>query len=371
MGTINLKLAELRKERGLTQQELGDILSVSYQTISKWENGVSLPDITVLPMLSEFFQVSVDGLLGLVPLGEEYRPTTSDRQEYWKNRISYVKGKRKKFWNTDYMQFLIEKVWHIDKPVHILDCCCGFGYLGLLMMPLLPEGSTYTGIDFTKEMIEEGRKLFAAEGLQGEFILDDLFQVNPAKKYDLVISQAVLRHVNNGEQFLQKMTQFLAEGGLLVSMECNREFEEDGLYIEGLDYSYLCEHNGVSKLWKTEYLMQNRDYSIAMKVPHLMRKLGLRNVDVRMNDRVTYLAPEQEDYQSMMQRILQTEQWEAEKSVEQAEQLIRHFMNRGTTRKDAEDYIRRQNTIIRHLREHAEDAALTQFIGLMISYGWK
>lgn len=38
---INLRIAELRKRNHLTQQELGDILSVSYQTISKWENGVS------------------------------------------------------------------------------------------------------------------------------------------------------------------------------------------------------------------------------------------------------------------------------------------------------------------------------------------
>lgn len=43
MGTINLKIAELRKARGMTQQELGDILSVSFQTVSKWENNVTMP----------------------------------------------------------------------------------------------------------------------------------------------------------------------------------------------------------------------------------------------------------------------------------------------------------------------------------------
>lgn len=39
---IQFKLAELRKRKRLTQQELGDILGVSYQTVSKWENGVVL-----------------------------------------------------------------------------------------------------------------------------------------------------------------------------------------------------------------------------------------------------------------------------------------------------------------------------------------
>ena len=38
---IDLKIAELRKRNGMTQQELGDILSVSDKTVSKWENGGS------------------------------------------------------------------------------------------------------------------------------------------------------------------------------------------------------------------------------------------------------------------------------------------------------------------------------------------
>ena len=72
----------------------------------------------------------------------------------------------------------------------------------------------------------------------------------------------------NGELFLQKMISFVKDGGLIVSIECNREFEADGLYIRGMEYDKLCRHEGLSKLWKTELERQNRDYSIAMKVPH-------------------------------------------------------------------------------------------------------
>lgn len=53
---INFKLAQLRKQNNLTQQELGDILNVSYQTISKWENGVVYPDISMLPRISSFLE---------------------------------------------------------------------------------------------------------------------------------------------------------------------------------------------------------------------------------------------------------------------------------------------------------------------------
>lgn len=90
------------------------------------------------------------------------------------------------------MEFLITKVWKIDKPVKVLDCGCGFGFLGLLMMPFLPSGSTYTGIDMVDNLIETGHKLFASGGLQGEFIHTDVYDYSEEENYDVVICQAVL-----------------------------------------------------------------------------------------------------------------------------------------------------------------------------------
>ena len=81
----------------------------------------------------------------------------------------------------------------------------------------------------TEEMPKERRKLFAAEGLQGEFIISDILDWKPTEQYDMVVSQTLLRHVNCGERFLQKMIEFLTEGGLLVSMKCNWEFDVDDL----------------------------------------------------------------------------------------------------------------------------------------------
>lgn len=285
---INFKLAELRKKNNLTQQELGDILNVSYQTISKWENNVVFPDISVLPQISNYFGVSVDALLGLVPMGEEYSPSNSGTVEYWDERLEYLKMTRKSMWNEDYFQFLIRDVWKITRPITVLDCGCGYGALGLLIMPLLPKGSRYVGIDFSKNMIESAVKTYQNSGIEAEFILSDILSYQPKEKYDMVISQAVLRHVDDGEMFLRKMADLLRKEGILVSLECNREFEADGLYVRGMDYAKLCHHDGLKKLWKTELEMQNRDYSIAMKIPHYMKKLGLKNIASRMNDRVTF-----------------------------------------------------------------------------------
>ena len=61
---IGTTIAALRREKGLTQDALAAQLGVSAQAVSKWENGLSCPDILMLPEIAEFFDVSVDALFG-------------------------------------------------------------------------------------------------------------------------------------------------------------------------------------------------------------------------------------------------------------------------------------------------------------------
>lgn len=63
------KLFELRKEKGLSQEDLANRLDVTRQTVSKWELGDSTPDLDRLVLLAELFEVSLDELvLDKVPL---------------------------------------------------------------------------------------------------------------------------------------------------------------------------------------------------------------------------------------------------------------------------------------------------------------
>ena len=59
------KIADLRKENKLTQAELGNKLNVTAQAVSKWENGLSEPDIESIKKMCEIFGVSVDEFLGV------------------------------------------------------------------------------------------------------------------------------------------------------------------------------------------------------------------------------------------------------------------------------------------------------------------
>ncbi len=63
MTQIGKFIAVLRKERGLTQWQLGDKIGVTNKTVSRWETGVYLPPAEALLIMSEIFDVSVDELL--------------------------------------------------------------------------------------------------------------------------------------------------------------------------------------------------------------------------------------------------------------------------------------------------------------------
>ena len=55
---IGNKIKTLRKQRGITQEQLAESPGISFQAISKWENNIALPDITLAPALANYFGVT-------------------------------------------------------------------------------------------------------------------------------------------------------------------------------------------------------------------------------------------------------------------------------------------------------------------------
>ncbi|NLO09701.1 MAG: helix-turn-helix domain-containing protein [Clostridiales bacterium] len=64
MNSIGDKIKLLRKLKGITQEELSDVLHISFQAISKWENGLAQPDISIIPLIANYFGVTIDELFG-------------------------------------------------------------------------------------------------------------------------------------------------------------------------------------------------------------------------------------------------------------------------------------------------------------------
>ena len=80
---FNEKLQQLRKQRGLTQEELAEAIYVSRTAISKWESGRGYPNIESLKALSKFFAVSIDELL----TGEKILDIAEEENKFKISRI--------------------------------------------------------------------------------------------------------------------------------------------------------------------------------------------------------------------------------------------------------------------------------------------
>ena len=83
--TIGEILKELRKANGMTQEQVAEALNVSFQSISRWENGLSYPDITLIPIIARLFNVSTDTLFDM---------DTTDRKRTWERYEQQYKDYR-------------------------------------------------------------------------------------------------------------------------------------------------------------------------------------------------------------------------------------------------------------------------------------
>ena len=63
LPTIGYQIQSLRKSKGYTQNQLGDMVGVSFQAVSKWERGETLPDISTFASLAEVLGTTIDNLL--------------------------------------------------------------------------------------------------------------------------------------------------------------------------------------------------------------------------------------------------------------------------------------------------------------------
>ena len=69
--SIGKNIRKLRKERNLTQEELAELLNITSQAISKWENETGMPDISQIIPLASVFGVSTDLLFGISSTNEQ------------------------------------------------------------------------------------------------------------------------------------------------------------------------------------------------------------------------------------------------------------------------------------------------------------
>ena len=223
----------------------------------------------------------------------------------WNKEIEYLQSTRRRMWNDDYFEFLVRKVWKIEEPVNILDFGCGYGDLGLRLMPLVPDGSSYTGLDIADELIDKAKYIFKDSDFENRFEVVDLLEYEPVKKYNVVICQSVLRHIPKAKDVLKKMVASAEKDGLVICIEPSRRIENAGLYIDAPGYDVFGNDQFLKQKWTGEAESGGRDFLIGMKIPQYMRELGLKNVDVRVNDYVEHISRLDDDYEEKKRAFAQ------------------------------------------------------------------
>lgn len=116
---LGKKIKQLRLKAGLTQNRLAEKLGIGAQSVSKWENGIAMPDITTLPLLAEVFGVSIDDMFDLSTEqrfnrienrldAEEELPQDVfwEYEEFLKNRLTVQESKKRA---TELIAYLY---WH-------------------------------------------------------------------------------------------------------------------------------------------------------------------------------------------------------------------------------------------------------------------
>ena len=88
MLQIGEKIKTLRKQKNISQEVFAGYLGVTFQAVSKWENGITLPDVTLIPAIASFFGVSTDELFDFNLYETE-------------KRVEEIVCEHSRYWNTD------------------------------------------------------------------------------------------------------------------------------------------------------------------------------------------------------------------------------------------------------------------------------
>ena len=159
MSTIGKRIAEFRKKKNLKQDELAEMLGVSPQAVSKWENDLSCPDISLLPELSRILGISIDELVQ----GKKEEPVVTvlpeeERKDIDKMMLRIIVESK----NGDHVR--------VNLPMALVKVTLEMG----MNMPQINGNEALSGIDFTQilKMVELGAigNLVEVESADGDIV---------------------------------------------------------------------------------------------------------------------------------------------------------------------------------------------------------
>lgn len=175
-------IVRLRKQFGLTQEQLAAQVGVTFQSVSKWETGQTLPDVVLLPKLAGIFEVSIDALLGYLPSQNkisEYETKYLQQEYYWGTAPSE-------------MCYEVMKLKPPVRPWTVLDIGCGEGKDAVFFAR---NGYTVSAFDIADEGLSKAKQLAAANNVEINFFKANLWDYRLQSDFDIIFSSGVFHYI--------------------------------------------------------------------------------------------------------------------------------------------------------------------------------
>lgn len=203
MNSFGKNIYNLRKKMSMTQEELAEKVNVSFQAVSKWENGVSLPDISALPLIARALGCSIDSILGYTV---EQKVISDYERRYDADEY---------YWGVEPSQMCYEVMKLIPpvRPLKLLDIGCGEGKDAVFFAK---NGYKVTAFDITKAGIDKARKLADKHCVNVNFFKADAADFRLESEFDVIFCSGVLHFIPNElrREVFDNYQRHTAKGGI-------------------------------------------------------------------------------------------------------------------------------------------------------------
>lgn len=287
----------------------------------------------------------------------------------WNSQADYLMQTRSLYLNDDYMEFLVDQVWKLDVPVNVIDFGCGFGYMGLKLLPLLPAGSSYIGLDLADALLAKARDMFDRTLYRTRFVEADVTKIELEEDhYDVAVCHALLLHMPDPISVLKRMSRCVKSGGLVVCIEPHWIGCMANTYYHGDRQSTYVKLGALQSLYEEDAGRTGKDGNIGIKVPVYMDDVGLTDIECRLSDKVNLLLP----HQNPDQRIRMFVSLQAEghgSSPQSQEQFKEQLKSRGLSAEEAQHQYEAECALAARYEQYGTNQKVVYAPGMMPTFG--
>lgn len=264
MKEIANSIRTLRSEHHMTQAQLANKLGVQYQTVSKWENGITIPDTAMLPCLADLFGVTIDELFGRKQVGCS-NIIPDNRTEFLLHTYSRMYDPEAGPWNLSvenkYLMYrfadFFEKHFVVSEATNICNIGIGAGEWDIYLSYKLKNGSL-TSIDQLEICCRQLEQRLLCEGNPNDVkvLCSDAMALDLDGQFDIVtmVGSTVIEG-GIGLALLEKAISFVKAGGTIYYQsldekeDCNtvlqtayRNSMRLAAFFEDDAYGFLCHY---------------------------------------------------------------------------------------------------------------------------------